>query len=76
MDVFKLFKTKDIEDIKLGIQVIKSLGLETEFKDKIGLSFEIYSNILENIIELPNKSGLDKLAMFIITVKSAISNTH
>ena len=39
MNVFSLFESKDIESIKLGIEVIKTLNKEKEFEDNFEISF-------------------------------------
>lgn len=48
MNPFRLFETKNIEDIKLGLQVVKTLGLQREFreyfkKSRANITFEDYS---------------------------------
>lgn len=47
MNVFELFKTKDIEDVKLGLQVVKSLGLQNEFVKEFGLTPKYFNKSLK-----------------------------
>lgn len=46
MNIFKLFDSNDINSIKLGVQVIKTLGLQNEFEKYFKNSFEEYLFIL------------------------------
>lgn len=48
MNVFALFENQNIEDIKLGIRVVKTLGLEKEFEEKIKTSFIEYEDVFNN----------------------------
>ena len=50
MNIFTLFESKDIESVKLGIEVIKTLNKEKEFEDKMGISFERYENLFIGFI--------------------------
>ena len=39
MNIFTLFESEDVESIKLGVQVIKTLGCEKEFEDYFEIPF-------------------------------------
>ena len=39
MNVFSLFENRNIEDIKLGVQLIRTLGCEKEFEDYFEIPF-------------------------------------
>ena len=39
MNVFRLFESENIESIKLGLEVIKTLNKEKEFEDNFGFPF-------------------------------------
>ena len=60
MNIFSLFESKDIESVKLGIEVIKTLNKEKEFEDKMGISFEKYEDIFNNILLVVNKKDETK----------------
>lgn len=51
MNVFSLFETKTLENIKLGIQVVKTLNLEKEFENKNEISFEIYCRTFDKLLK-------------------------
>ena len=50
MNVFTLFENNNVEDIKLGLQVIKCLGAEKEFKEKMEVTFGKYENLFNSIV--------------------------
>ena len=49
MNVFTLFNNKDLDSIKLGIEVIKTLGYQLEFEEYYGRSFDLYDYYINNI---------------------------
>lgn len=56
MNPFSLFENKNIEDIKLGLKVIKSLSLEKEFEEHFEISYRKYNDVFNNIFLVINKS--------------------
>lgn len=52
MNIFNLFESKNMDNIKLGIQVVKTLGLEKEFEGYFGLTLNKYEEVFVNIIPL------------------------
>lgn len=55
MNVLYLFETKNIEDIKLGLQLVKTLHLENEFTTYFKRSFIKYEDIFNNVVLLLEK---------------------
>lgn len=49
MNVFNLFKTNNVSSIKLGIQIIKTLGLEREFGESFNREFVDYQDVFNNV---------------------------
>lgn len=49
MNPFNLFENKNVENIKLGLQVVKSLGLQKEFENYFNRSFEDYQTAFNNV---------------------------
>lgn len=56
MNPFDLFETRSVENIKLGLQVIKSLNLQKEFKTKMKISFEEYEDVFNTIVLVLSKT--------------------
>ena len=50
MNIFSLFESKDVESIKLGLEVIRTLGLEKEFEDHFEITHQEYNNIFNGFI--------------------------
>ena len=58
MNVLGLFENKNIEDIKLGLQVIKCLGAEKEFEDYFKATIDNYQKVFNTFLKQkykPNK---------------------
>lgn len=49
MNPLRLFETENVESIKLGIQVVKTLNKENEFKIHFKRGFDDYCDIFENV---------------------------
>lgn len=56
MNPFKLFENKNINDIKLGLKVIKSLGLQSEFKNYFKVCFYDYECIFLDVVLVISKN--------------------
>lgn len=77
MNVFSLFETKNIEDIKLGIQVVKSLNKQKEFETKMGIAFEKYEDVFNNVILVVKQDYQNKnFCKHILNNKLDLSKTH
>lgn len=55
MNPFSLFESKNIENIKLGLQVVKSLNLQKEFELYFKRPFIEYEDIFNNLILVISK---------------------
>lgn len=55
MNVFNLFETKNIENIKLGVQIIKTLGYQKDFEVFFKRSFIGYDDVFTNIVLVMNE---------------------
>lgn len=51
MNVFDLFGTQDIESVKLGIQVVKTLGYEKEFKRCFKVSINNFEKVFSGFVK-------------------------
>lgn len=61
MNVLHLFGNKNIEDKKLGIQVVKSLGYQKEFERHFKITLDVYETVLNNIISYENFDYSDRI---------------
>lgn len=69
MNVFILFVSYEFETIKLGIEVVKTLGLEKEFEQEMKISFLEYNRLFkENVIDFFDSIEISNL-MFLFKVK-------
>lgn len=50
MNVFTLFESKDIESIKLGIQLVKTLGKEKEFENYFKKPLDKYEEVFNGLV--------------------------
>ena len=50
MNAFNLIKTQNIESIKLGLEVIKTLNKEKDFKKHFKTSFQAYFDIFNEFV--------------------------
>ena len=50
MNIFTLFDSNDINSIKLGIQVVKTLTCEKEFKKYFDVSFFNYEYLFNDLL--------------------------
>lgn len=57
MNPFVLFENKNIEDIKLGLQVVNSLGYQKEFEKHFNISYHNYNKIFNNIVLVLEKDS-------------------
>lgn len=61
MNVFTLFESDNIDSIKLGIQVVKTLGCEKEFEEKLKVPFKEYKyNFNRYVIKLLNQDSSNR----------------
>ena len=61
MNIFTLFESKDIESIKLGIEVIKTLNKEKEFEDYFEIPFHNLTKTIQFFGEYEIKNEISIL---------------
>lgn len=77
MNAFRLFENDNVEDVKLGLNVIKSLGLQKEFEEKMGISFDNYEDIFNNLVLVLNQDKyMENSVRGLLQIKLNLSNVN
>ena len=61
MNIFSLFETKDVESVKLGIEVIKTLNKQKEFEDYFEIPFHNLTKTFQFFDEYEIKNEINIL---------------
>lgn len=77
MNVFTLFETKNVEDIKLALKVVKSLNLEKEFEDYFDVPFSKYENNFNNVyLVISTNPHLNGISLNILRFGMGLTSTY
>ena len=62
MNVFNLFESKNIENIKLGLEVVKTLDCQKEFGNYFKSSFEEYEKKYNIFLDISESDYMEKIS--------------